>query len=308
MIHVRGLSKKFQATEVLHDISFDVSKGEVVGFLGPNAAGKTTTMRILTGFLSPTSGTISVAGFDLENDLLKIRKMIGYLPENNPLYGELKVYEALNFVAGTKNITPYSEQYKNIVKTCGLKDVITKQISELSKGYRQRVGLAQALMGNPDILILDEPTSGLDPNQIQEIRGVIKKIGETKTIILSTHILQEVSAMCNRAIIIHKGRIVAQGTVEELTELQAGKDKVSILIEAPKHEMTIAVRSIHSDIEIIEMGSEGNAHRMHILGPKTLDLRRMIFQKAIQNQWVLLEMAREQENLENVFHNLTTNQ
>lgn len=307
MIQVQKLTKKFGGTTVLKDLSFEVKKSEIVGFLGPNGAGKTTTMRILTGFLSPSSGSIKIGDFDLEENLLEIRKKIGYLPENTPLYTDLRVYEALNFVAETKNIKPYGDSYKHVIQTCGLKEVITKPISELSKGYRQRVGLAQALLGNPDILILDEPTSGLDPNQIKEVRSVIKKIGETKTIILSTHILQEVSAMCDRAIIIHKGEIAAQGTVQELTQAGQGSEIINALIEGPREAIASELRMLGQGMEVFDKGMEENATLFSVTGPRTIDLRRLIYKTAVRNQWVLLEMERQQRNLEDVFHKLTTN-
>ena len=211
MLKVENLGKQFGTIRVLDNISFQAKEGEIVGFLGPNGAGKTTTMRIISGFLSPGTGTVKIGDHDVVTDALAARRKIGYLPEGNPLYGDFLVYEALDFVASTKGVARRGKSYREVVEICGLRDVLSKPIQELSKGYRQRVGLAQALLGHPDILILDEPTSGLDPNQIKEIRDVIRRIGQSKTVIFSTHILSEVEEIATRIIILHKGRLVYDG-------------------------------------------------------------------------------------------------
>ena len=235
-IEVKNLTKFFGKTRVLDNLSFNIDKGEIIGFLGPNGAGKTTTMRILTGFLAPSSGDVRIGGLEVLEHTLSIRKKIGYLPENNPLYLDMKVFEYLEFIASTKNIPDSKSEIRRVVRVCGLTDRMGQTIGELSKGYRQRVGLAQALLGDPEIIILDEPTSGLDPNQIMEIRNLIKKIGETKTIILSTHILSEIQATCNRAIIINKGKIVASGTTDELISQARGRTKIRAVIQGSRHE------------------------------------------------------------------------
>jgi ABC-2 type transport system ATP-binding protein len=220
MIEIKNLTKKFGQNLVLDNLSFSVAKGEILGFLGPNGAGKTTTMKIITSFWSPTSGSILIGGLDTSSDSLATRRKIGYLPETVPLYEDMRVFEYLKFVAEIRGLdkSQVKARIKEVVITCGLTKVLRQPIEELSKGFRQRVGLAQAIMHEPDILILDEPTTGLDPNQIVEIRDLIKKIGQEKTVIFSTHILGEVSATCNRVIIINNGKIVGQGTPKELEE------------------------------------------------------------------------------------------
>ena len=205
MIKLKNVSKQFGQVTAVDNVSFSIGKGEVVGFLGPNGAGKTTTMRMLTGFARPSSGEVSVGTVNPDKDRVKAAKLIGYLPENNPLYSEMTVEEYLRFIASTKTSSPNT---KNIIKVCGVEEKLKHKIENLSRGYKQRVGLAASIIGNPEILILDEPTSGLDPNQVVEIRGLIKELGKKKTVILSTHILQEVEAMCSRVIIINKGSIV----------------------------------------------------------------------------------------------------
>jgi ABC-2 type transport system ATP-binding protein len=219
-ISVDNLSKMYGSFRALDAISFEVEPGEIVGFLGPNGAGKTTTMKILTCFMAATSGAAEVAGFDVYTEFDEVRKRVGYLPENVPLYDEMLVYDYLDFIAQVREVAPADrdERIERVVDLTGLHDVVGREIAELSKGYRQRVGLAQAIIHEPDVLILDEPTTGLDPNQIVEIRDVITQIGEEKTIIFSTHILQEVTAVCDRIIIINRGEIVADGTLAELEE------------------------------------------------------------------------------------------
>lgn len=305
MLIVESLTKQFGPTTVLNNISFQAKKGEILGFLGPNGAGKTTTMRIITGFLAPSSGTIRYGELDINRHLLELRQKIGYLPESNPLYTELLVYETLEFVADTKGVTRWDQAYRQVIQICGLKEVLTKPIGELSKGYRQRVGLAQAMLGDPEILIMDEPTSGLDPNQIKEVREVIKRIGQTKTIIFSTHILSEVQAICNRVIIIGNGQIIAQGTVDELISRQGSGERISLLLEGPYNDIQAAISTLAPAVTVTDHRSEEGANRLVVTGGKDLDLRRRLFQLCKQRQWTLLEMTREQRNLEDVFHQLT---
>jgi len=227
MIEIKNLSKKLGDNLILDKISFSVSQGEILGFLGPNGAGKTTTMKIITSFWSPTAGSVLIDGFDTAGDSLKTRKKIGYLPETVPLYEDMKVIEYLKFIAEIRDIekNEIKSRLKEVVAICGLAKVLRLPIEELSKGYRQRLGLAQAIMHRPDILILDEPTTGLDPNQIVEIRDLIKTIGREKTVIFSTHILSEVSATCDRVIIINNGRIVGQGRPDELAKNYGGLEQ-----------------------------------------------------------------------------------
>ncbi len=233
MISVRGLSKTFGSTVAVNNISFDVNNGEVLGFLGPNGAGKTTTMRILTCYLSPDNGTATVAGFDVFENSLEVRKRVGYLPESAPLYLDMDVVSYLRFVADIRGIPRNltGERIRRMVDTCGLSSVVGRNIGELSKGYKQRVGLAQTLIHDPEILILDEPTTGLDPSQIIEIRELIKEIGRERTVILSTHILPEVEATCSRVLIINEGVIVASGTPEELHAAVGGEDLIHVSIK-----------------------------------------------------------------------------
>jgi len=306
MIQVQNLTKTYGATRALDNVNFEVRDGEVLGFLGPNGAGKSTTLKIVTGFIAPTGGTVMVDGLDVLDDSFEIRKRIGYLPETNPLYTDMRVHEYLEFVAAARRIpkTARGTAIRRMVDVCGLGSVYSKSIDALSKGYRQRTGLAQAMMHNPDILILDEPTSGLDPNQIVEIRDLIKQIGKEKTVILSTHILPEVTATCSRVVIINNGKIVAQGTADELT---AGADREVIYIKF-KGDRGL-VRQMLSEYrtvgEIREYAGEGKD--IYAFGVEITegDGRELIFKSAISNKWTLLEMYRKHQNLEDVFRRLT---
>ncbi|MCK5416090.1 ATP-binding cassette domain-containing protein [Candidatus Parcubacteria bacterium] len=241
MIEIKNLSKKFGDTKVLDDISFSVKKGEILGFLGPNGAGKSTTMKIITDFWAPTSGSVEVDGIVVRENSIETRKKIGYLPETVPLYEDMLVIEYLKFVAEVRGISKKNikNRIKEVVESCKLREVLRKPIDELSKGYRQRVGIAQAIMHEPDILILDEPTTGLDPKQIIEIRNLIKEIGKEKTVIFSTHILSEVSATCDRVVIINKGKIVSEGTPAEILERTEAKKKKSIVVEISGDEKSV---------------------------------------------------------------------
>lgn len=306
MIEIKELTKKYGDKKVIDNIDFQVQDGEILGFLGPNGAGKTTTMRMITGFLAPTKGTITINGKDILEDSVDMRRSIGYLPENNPLYSDMRVYESLQFVAGARRIADKQRSLSHVIDVCKLRDVLTQPIGELSKGYKQRVGLAQALIGDPDILILDEPTSGLDPNQASEVRKLIKNIGQKKTIIFSTHILQEATAVCHRALIIHKGKIVAQGTPDELIAKTSSKQKISAIIEGPEQEILNTLRTLPhvSDVSLQHLPTANEAE-FSIQINEHHDLRKNIFQMAKQHNWVLLEMRRSQANLETVFHELT---
>ncbi|MBI4429360.1 MAG: ATP-binding cassette domain-containing protein [Ignavibacteriales bacterium] len=311
-IAVRNLTKYYGREKAIDDISFDVKSGEILGFLGPNGAGKTTTMKIITCYMPPSSGTVDVEGYDIFDHALEVRKKIGYLPELNPLYLDMNVIEYLDYSArlhGMKN-SGLKGRMREMVDACGLSDVRHKDIGELSKGYRQRVGLAQAMIHDPDVLILDEPTSGLDPNQIVEIRNLIKKLGRAKTVILSTHILSEVQATCDRVIIINEGKIVADGTPEKLQQDFRGAETISLQLKTKAgNVMTDVFPKLKglAQVENVQYGGEEKeAHRFTVHTAKGSDLREQLFRQAVAEGWVLLEMSRKSTSLEEVFHKLTT--
>jgi ABC-2 type transport system ATP-binding protein len=311
-IAVRNLTKLYGNEKAVDNISFDVKTGEILGFLGPNGAGKTTTMKIVTCYLPPTAGTVDVEGFSIADHSFEVRGKIGYLPELNPLYLDMNVLEYLEYSAqlfGIKN-SLLRERMREMVDVCGLGNVRHKDIGELSKGYRQRVGLAQAMIHDPEVLILDEPTSGLDPNQIVEIRNLIKKIGRAKTVVLSTHILSEVQATCDRVIIINKGHIVADGTPDQLQHNFRGAEMVSLELKAQVgNAMTDIYPKLKAmpQIESVEYGGqEGATHKFTVHTAKGSDVREQLFQKVVDEHWTLLEMTRRITSLEEVFHDLTT--
>jgi ABC-2 type transport system ATP-binding protein len=311
MISVEGLTKDYGTTHALQGLSFEVPRGQVVGFLGPNGAGKSTTMRILAGYATPTAGTARIAGMDVTVDSIATRRMLGYLPENNPLYEEMIVVEFLDFVAQVRGIpaTDRRARMKNAAERCGLVSVIGKKIVELSKGFRQRVGLAQAILHNPDLLILDEPTSGLDPNQIAEIRSLIKELGEAKTVILCTHILSEVQTTCNRVLIINEGKLVADDTPEHLTTGQGGTVQVVLASRFGGTLQPAEVRPLLERIPGVSAVEPGQGE-----GPGTLgfvlrytdeDPRRGLFEAAVKNNLLILEVRRKHVSLEETFRKLT---
>ncbi|MCX6133135.1 MAG: ATP-binding cassette domain-containing protein [Ignavibacteriales bacterium] len=310
-ITVRNLTKYYGQEPAIDDISFDVKTGEILGFLGPNGAGKTTTMKIITCYMPPTSGTVDVDGYSIADHSLEVRRKIGYLPELNPLYLDMNVVAYLEYAAQLHGLDKgrTRQQLAHMVEVCGLKDVRHKDIGELSKGYRQRVGLAQAMIHEPEVLILDEPTSGLDPNQIVEIRNLIKQLGRAKTVILSTHILSEVQATCDRVIIVNEGSIVADGTPSELREKFHGSESVMIEIKAavadPMAELLPKLKSIEGVESVEYSGGADNLHRFSVGVAKGNDVREELFRQAVAQQWVLLEMSRKGTSLEEVFHKLT---
>ncbi|MBI1961686.1 MAG: ATP-binding cassette domain-containing protein [Parcubacteria group bacterium] len=309
MIQVQNLTKTYGPTRALDNVSFQVRTGEVLGFLGPNGAGKSTAMKIITGFIAPTAGTAVVDGLDVCDSSFEIRQQLGYLPETNPLYTDMKVHEYLRFVAAVRHI-PASERanaIKRMVSVCGLASVAGKSIDALSKGFRQRVGLAQAMIHNPDILILDEPTSGLDPNQIVEIRDLIREIGKEKTVILSTHILPEVAATCSRVVIINNGKIVAQGTSDELTA-GTSREVVYIKVKGDRGIIRQTLSEYHTVGSVKQYAGERDDVHAFAVEIKEGDGRELIFKAAVSNRWTLLEMYRKQENLEDVFRRLTTSE
>ena len=308
MISVRNLTKYYGTTLAVDNVSFDVQKGSVVGFLGPNGAGKTTTVRIITCYLSPSAGTVLVDNYDVQTGSLEVRKKVGYLPENAPLYLEMNVLDYLQFMRNMRRDGGVGNggHIKTAIDRCGLGDVLHRNIGELSKGYRQRVGLAQALVHDPEILILDEPTVGLDPNQIIEIRNLIRELGQEKTIILCSHILPEVEATCNRVLIINEGKIVADGAPSELQASFEGRGKVMIQIKnyidsfLGKIERLTGVEKVS-----LEGVLNGGINQLIIETEKGLDLREDIFRLCVDNQTILLEMRREETSLEDVFRRLT---
>ncbi|MFH1412786.1 MAG: ATP-binding cassette domain-containing protein [bacterium] len=308
MIEIRNLTKKFGSQTVLNNINFTVKQGEILGFLGPNGAGKTTTMKIITGFWPANSGTVEIAGFNLNKHSLSLRKRIGYLPENVPLYDDMKVFEYLKFIAEMREIEhdKILPRIKQVVGRCGLHKVIGQPISELSKGYRQRVGLAQAIMHDPDILILDEPTTGLDPNQIVEIRELIKEIGKQKTVIFSTHILAEASATCDRVLIINNGEIVAEGTPAELAGKLGGQEALYIKIRGRKEEVLPALQNIGDVVKVEVKDQESDdVFGYHVEPQEGKDIREALAKKIMDNNWNMLELSKRQASLEDAFRKLT---
>jgi ABC-2 type transport system ATP-binding protein len=310
MIHVDKLAKQYGRQRAVDAISFDVMKGEVLGFLGPNGAGKSTTMKMLTCFIAPTAGRAEVAGHDVFTESLAVRRRIGYLPEDTPLYRDMTVLEYLDYVTELRRI-PAGERrarVKKIGEVTGIMGVLGKKVAELSRGYRQRVGLTQAMVHDPEILILDEPTSGLDPNQIVEIRQLIKQLGHEKTVILSTHILPEVQATCNRVIIISGGRLVADGTPDDLMAREK-TNRFRLLLEAaadlPAGEVKERLEHIPGVREVAATASETGTAQWLITTDGERDIRREIYRAAVANKWPLLELDRREASLEEVFGRLT---
>jgi len=298
---VADLVKIYKTQNAVNHISFSAGKGEILGFLGPNGAGKSTTMKIATCYIPPTSGTVKVCGFDVTESPLEVRKHIGYLPEHNPLYLDMYVHEYLEFIGSLHKIkgSTLKARVKEMVELCGLTVEQNKKIGALSKGYRQRVGLAQSLIHNPEVLILDEPTTGLDPNQIVEIRNVIKNIGKEKTVIFSTHIMQEVQALCSRVVIINSGKIVADSSVNDLKNLQSSSRIIIAEFEKPIDSQLL--RILQGVKEVKDLGN----NRYEIESNTDKDIRNDIFRLAADNSWPLLGLKQEENSLENIFRQLT---
>lgn len=305
-IKIQNLTKKYGLQKAVDDISFDVHTGEIIGFLGPNGAGKTTTMKIITGYLEPDAGEVFIGGKSIRAG--EVKKHIGYLPEHNPLYLEMPVIDYLNFCASIQGMdkTTIPNRIREMVKVCGLDAEKHKKIGELSKGYRQRVGLAQTLIHDPEILILDEPTTGLDPNQIVEIRELIKHIGKQKTVILSTHILPEVEATCDRILIINRGRIVADGTATTLRKQAQGQQVLHVRIEEGEPaEVLSKLRTLPSAAQAELLDVE--ARRFEIQSKPNLWSNREVFDLCVKNKWALTEMIPFETRLEDIFRDLTLN-
>ncbi len=298
---VEELTKEYGRQRAVDHISFEARKGEVLGFLGPNGAGKSTTMKILTCFIPQTSGKASICGFDVESDSLEVRRRIGYLPEHNPLYKELYVREYLEFIARLHRLAKPRQRIDEMIEMTGLEREQHKHIGELSKGYRQRVGLAQAMLHNPDVLILDEPTSGLDPNQLVEIRQLIKNLGREKTVIFSTHIMQEVQALCDRVIIINRGHIVADDPIEQLSNRVQGEVIITVEFAGP-----VPAKALRGITQVRKVEKAGN-NRWKLFTDTGQDIRKDIFNFAVSNKLVLLEMHREEFSVEGIFQQLTKN-
>ena len=309
MIEVKKLSKAYGALQAVKDVSFAIERGEIVGFLGPNGAGKSTTMKIITGFIPQSEGAVIVDGTDIGEDSLSVRKRIGYLPESNPLYTDMLVYDYLEHVATIRGVAKKERHGRiaTVANLCGLADRVGQEIGTLSKGYRQRVGLAQALIHDPDILILDEPTSGLDPNQIVEIRNLIKRLGENRTIILSTHNLPEVMATCNRMLIIHKGQLVADGTPADLQAREEDTQRVKVVLSGvDAQEVETALGAIDgADSVKPALTAEPNAVAFEVVGERDATLRPAIYALAVDKQWQLIELHRQVLDLEGIFRKLT---
>jgi ABC-2 type transport system ATP-binding protein len=311
VIIVDDIKKSFGAVDAVDGISFEAAKGEVVGLLGPNGAGKTTTMRIITGFIEPDRGFVTVDGLPMGKDAAWAKAKIGYLPENAPIYPDMEVYEYLEYIARLRSIakTKVPAAIRDMVEVCGLGDAVGRTIGKLSKGFKQRVGLAAAMIHRPPILIFDEPTSGLDPNQIAEIRSVIKEIGKESTVLLSTHIMQEVEATCSRALIINAGKIVGHGTISELIKNAASPSSYIIGIRAGRREIESRMRDL-SHLEFSEwMADEGDARQRLVLRSKDgADHSEDIFNWAVRSGFVLSELSHETTSLEDVFRELTQTQ
>ncbi|MCG3146703.1 MAG: putative ABC transporter ATP-binding protein YxlF [Verrucomicrobiae bacterium] len=303
MIKVENLTKRYAGVTALNGVSFEVKRGEIVGFLGPNGAGKSTTMRILTGFIPASAGSVAVAGFDVFADSLEVRRHIGYMPENNPLYLDMRVAEYLKFRAKIKGVarSERRDRLNEVLKQTGLVEVQHRVIGQLSKGFRQRVGLADALLAEPDLLILDEPTIGLDPVQIRQVRELIKDLGKRHTILLSSHILPEVEKTCDRVIIIHHGRILASDTPENLVKSLHAGGLINVEVRGPGAEVQEAMRKVDG-VETSDCRLGADEFLTVTIQPKPgADPREAIFKLAVANGWTLRELTRKRTSLEDIF-------
>jgi ABC-2 type transport system ATP-binding protein len=309
MIEIENLTKYYGELCALDDISFQIKRGEVLGLLGPNGAGKTTTMRILTCFLNPTSGTIKVKNFEVNQNPQEIKSLMGYLPESAPLYPDMLVYDYLVYTADIRRMDSQNKpsRIQELADICGINEVMHQPVGELSRGYKQRVGLAQAMMGNPEILVLDEPTSGLDPNQIVEIREIIKEIGKEKTVILSTHILSEAEATCDRVVIINKGKKVADSSVQDLKRSLGNETTISLGLKNASFQQVNTVLSDVKGVSAIQQESPKNSHTINLnLTCETAEQVQVDIYRAIKEQdWILLKFYPQTKSLENVFRELT---
>jgi len=309
MIEVENLTKYYGNRPAIENITFRVEKGEILGFLGPNGAGKTTTMRILAGFFPPTKGVARVSGYDVVNDSLEVRRRIGYMPETIPLYKDMRVKEYMEFVAEVKGIPKKTRKSKieKVMKECGATEVNHRLIGKLSKGFQQRVGLAQSLLHDPEVLILDEPTLGLDPKQIIEIRQLIKSLAGERTIILSTHILPEVSMTCERVIIINEGKIIAMDTPENLNKQLQKLTQILLQVEGPPEEVTIQLGKVKGVVKVTKKEEISPTVWNYIVeSSRDLDVRKELVQTILSHQWGLLELRPIGMSLEDIFVQLVT--
>ena len=304
MIEVSHLSKRYPGRTAVDDVSFSVKSGEIVGFLGPNGAGKTTTMRVLAGFLPPSAGSVRVAGFDVMSQSRDVRRRIGYLPENCPLYPEMRVDEYLEFRAGLKGVPSryVRSRVEEVKAMCGLGDMGRRIIGHLSKGYRQRIGLADSLVHDPELLILDEPTIGLDPHQIRHVRGLIAELAKRHTILLSTHILSEIEMSCHRVLIMHQGKIIAAESPADLRRRLAGREKIVAELRGPRETIEPALHMVGGVAELF-IAAEGGWLHCEISAQS--DVREAVFDIARRGGWPLRELRRERQSLEDVFVALT---
>ena len=308
MIEVKNLTKRYGSKTALDQVSFTVEEGTILGFLGPNGAGKSTTMNIITGYLSASSGEVTVGGQNILDYPNEVKKKIGYLPEQPPLYLDMTVKEYLNFMYELKKVTlPRQQHIQEICALVRLEEVYERLIANLSKGYKQRVGIAQALLGNPSVLILDEPTVGLDPKQIIEIRNLIKNLGRSHTVILSSHILPEVQAVCDRVLVIHRGKIVADGKPDTLSHQMTGNHKLIVRLEGKEKELRQGLMTLHQVREVTSLGQkEPDVFEFTIEGEQGADLRRDLFFLASRKGWPILSLKTNDLTLEDVFLRLTS--
>ncbi len=309
MIHIEGLTKYYNDFCAVDNISLDISKGEIIGLLGPNGAGKTTTLRMITGYFQPSSGTIRVKEWNVAENPLEVKKCIGYLPESAPLYHNMIVYDYLSYVASVWGFTEEAVdgRIRKLSDLCGLNDIMHKTIGELSKGLKQRVGIAHAMMSDPEILVLDEPTSGLDPNQIVEIRKIIREIGKEKTIILSTHILSEAEATCDRIIIINKGKIVADGSTESIKRSQDEGTTINVIVKDAVYIALVSeIKGIDGVKDVKRNPSDSeDLVNVSIFCETGRDLREDVYKTIRKFPWIILEFHQESTSLENIFRHLT---
>ena len=307
MIRIENLSKNYDTVQAVKSISFSLKDGEIVGFLGANGAGKSTTLKMMTGYLTPTSGNVFVDDKNIIDNCIEIQNQIGYLPELNPLYTEMKVHEYLKFHAEIRNITgeEFKKSLKKVVSECGLQGVVHRTVGNCSKGYKQRIGLAAAMIHNPKILILDEPVTGLDPNQIVEIRSLIKKLGKEKLVLMSSHILQEIQATVDRIIIIDQGKIVADGTSEELIAGSKGNSKLNIEIYNADENDIENMKAVIPAITIKGLKKTNDKIQLSLEYKNNSDPRKDVFNYAVEKGWIITEMIVSKRNLEDLFRNLT---
>lgn len=307
MIQLTQVTKSYSGVKAVDEVNLSIPSGQILGFLGPNGAGKTTTMRMITCYMPPTSGKITVDGVDTTENSLDVRRKIGYLPEMAPVYQDINVVDYLHYVSDLRRIPKdkRSKRIKEIVDRCGLDSVLHKDVGQLSKGYRQRVGLAQAIVHDPDILVLDEPTAGLDPNQIVEIRSLIKELGREKTVILSTHILSEVQATCSRIIIINQGKVVADDTPEGLQANAQGRGVLISALKTGAGDVAAKIRTISGVEDARSISSAHGIQKLRIESSAGQDIREDFFRLAVKENWVIMEMVQESRSLEDVFRGLT---